>query len=690
MTNFNLYKKYITIVLIIAVLMASSFIATLPKSNVIASNSVNKQPTVFNYIIRDPNIVPGGTFRRPMLGEANTLNPWMFTTSWEAMILDVVYDPLTRLAPDGNIVGVLAKSWEALNNGLTYIFHLYENATWHDGIPVTAEDVAYTYLFLRDYGNTTRFSDYAPYIKDVKVLDKYTVEIDLTQPYAPFLALVTSSIYVVPKHIWANISPTEVPKFKNENPIGSGPFIFKEHVAQQYYMLVANPKYHLGRPYIDTLIYPVISNPDAMLLALKKGDVDVVTWSIPYASVADIAKDPNIRLWNVTELGARFMYFNCRRYPMNETLFRQAVHYALNLTEVVEIIYQGFALPGSIGRLPPVLQPWANPNIPPKEVKYPFNLTKAAELLDRLGIVDKNGDGWRDLPDGTSLKLAIYSPSYDPLRVRIGEILTNNLRKIGLNVVHQPLEWTTLVNKLNSGDFDMLIIGGIGSVDPDILRQLFGSKGSWNNGGCVIPGLDELLKKQAVTVDLEARKQLVWKIQEIIAEYVPLFNFVHQQFVFAYRIDKWAGWILDPIDSPDSWYSLMSLYNIELQKKPITAPKELIFTQTPSPTITTTTTPATTTTSPTTTTTPTTITTATTTPPSVATSTAAMTAVTTTVVVPTTIVSTVVSTVSSVSTATMTATTTVTQRVTEWTTTIAIAIVLLIIGFAIGWIMKRR
>ncbi|MGC9012487.1 ABC transporter substrate-binding protein [Thermogladius sp.] len=606
---------------VLAPLIVFALLAQLAGALPLVSRAEAQQPTIFNYIIRDPNIVPGGVFRDPMMGEANTLNPWMYTTSWEYMILGVVYDTLTTVAPDGNIVGILAKSWEVKDNGTVYIFHLYENASWHDGLPVTAGDVAFTYKFLRDYGNLTRFKDYAPYIKDAKALDNYTVEIDLTQPYAPFLTLVASSIFIVPEHIWSKIPPSQVPTYKNEPPVGSGPFIFKEHVPQQYYMLVANPKYHLGRPYIDTYVLPVIPNPDAMLLALKRGDVDDVTWSVPYATIPDLLKDPNIRIWNVTELGSRFMYFNCVRYPMNETLFRQAVHYAINLTEVVNVIYQGYALPGSLGKIPPIEQPWYNPNLPPKEVKYPFNLTKAAELLDQLGL-RVGPDGWRTYPNGTPITLTIYSPAYDPLRVRVGDLLASNLRKIGLNVKHMPLEWTTLVSKLLSGDFDMLIIGGLGSIDPDLLRQIFASNGTWNMGHCVIPGLDPLLQQQAVTPDIEARKKIVWRIEEILADYVPLLNFVHQQFVFAYRVDRWAGWVLYPLAPPDNWFSLMSLYNIQAQQYKPSVPVVITYTTTPTPTPTQYTTQYTTTTLPTTTTTttptPTTTTAALTTTPTTA------------------------------------------------------------------------
>jgi len=275
---------------------------------------------------------------------------------------------------------------------------------------------------------------------------------------------------------------------------------------------------------------------------------------------------PGAHLHAVSESGARYMYFNCERWPTNETKFRQAVHHAINQTKVVTVVYQGHALPGSLGRIPPTLTAWYNPNLPSKEEKYPFNLQKAAQLLDEIGFKDVDGDGVREAPDGSDVTLTMYSPSYDPLRVRWGEMIASNLKKIGVNVKYQPLEWTTLSNYLDSGNFDMLIIGGVGSLDPDILRMLFHSQGGWNNGHCVIPGLDELLEKQKSIVDYEERKKVIYQVQEILTEYVPLLNMVHQQFIFAYSTKNWDGWVLWDLSSPDNWFSLMNLYNKEINE----------------------------------------------------------------------------------------------------------------------------
>lgn len=537
---------------------------------------------VFDYIRREPWMVPGGTLRIPMMGEAGTLNPLTFTTSWEYMIIDNVYDTLVVLTPDLKFVGRLAESWELLPDGKTWVFRLFRNAKWHDGRPVTAEDVAFTYNLLAEVGNKTRWASIAILIERAEVVDTYTVKIHLKNAYAPFMLRIAGRVYILPKHIWSNIG--NVIEYKNENPIGSGPFVYVEHVPQQYHRLKANENYHLGRPLIEGVIFPIISDPDAMLLAFSKGEIDAVTWSIPYASIDRVLAIPHAKLHAVSETGARFMYFNCQRYPTSETKFRQAVHHLINITEVVEVIYLGYALPGSLGRLPQTLQPWANPNLPPKEKLYPFSLERAAKLLDELGLKDVDGDGWRETPAGEKLKLTIYSPVYDPLRVRWADILTLNLRAIGINIEHQPLEWTTLVSKLTSRDFDMLVIGGIGDLDPDILYDLFHTNGGWNMGKCSFPDLDELLERQRYATNINERIAIVWRIQEKLAEYVPLLNAVHQQFIFAYRTDSFDGWMVGPFTSPDNFFSYMNLYSVKLAKPPVPTPTSTPPPLTPTPT----------------------------------------------------------------------------------------------------------
>ena len=660
--------KYAPKLLLITILiMVTISVASMAFQNtvlVLESNS-SKDNSIYanirDYIRREPWMKPGGVVKVPLMADPGTLNPFTAVSSWDFMIIDLVYDPLVTLTPDLKYVGRLAKSWNVSPDGLVWTFTIFENATWHDGKPVTAEDVKFTYDLFLKIGKLTRLADVVDIINHTEVVNKYTVKIYLNKPFAPFLYRIAQELYIVPKHIWENI--TEPEKFKNEHPIGSGPFKFVEGKTGQYYRLKAFDKYHLGRPLIDGILFPVITNPDAMLLAFKRGEIDVMTWTVPYVSVPELEKIPGVKIHKVTETGARFLVFNCQRWPMSDKRFRQAVHHVLNLTEVVKVVYQGYAIPGSLGRIPPILKPWYNENLPTKEEKYPYDLDKAAKLLDEMGFIDRDGDGWRDKPDGTPIELVMYSPAYDPNRVRWGDMIKEGLEKIGVKVKHQPLEWTTLVSKIQSGDFDMLIIGGIGGLDPDVLYSIYHSKGGWNQQmeRYSNPELDKLLEEQRFTVDPKKRIEIVWKIQEILAEEVPLFNVVHQQFVFAYRTDRFDGWVVGPFTAPDNFFSYMNLYNVKLAGKPTT-----------------------------TTTTATTIATPTTIVVTVPVTTTVPTTATTTI--PGTITTITVTTTAPGTTTTVTTTVTATTTITTGNTGLALGLLVvgIIIGFAVGFAVARR
>jgi hypothetical protein len=114
----------------------------------------------------------------------------------------------------------------------------------------------------------------------------------------------------------------------------------------------------------------------------------------------------------------------------------------------------------------------------------------------------------------------------------------------------------------------MLVIGGIGDLDPDILYDLFHTKGGWNNGKCSFPDLDPLLERQRFETNTSERIRIVWEIQSKLSEYVPLLNTVHQQFIFAYRTDNFDGWVLGPFTSPDNYFSYMNVYSVKLARTP--------------------------------------------------------------------------------------------------------------------------
>ncbi|MEM1828580.1 MAG: ABC transporter substrate-binding protein [Desulfurococcaceae archaeon] len=379
----------------------------------------------------------------------------------------------------------------------------------------------------------------------------------------------------LPKHIWENVP--DITQYENKNPVGSGPFVFVEHEPQKYYKLRANEKYHLGRPLVDEILLIIMSDPEAMLLAFSKGEIDVTTWSIPYASINSVENIPSVKLHRAVEVGAHFAFLNCQRYPLNETLFRRALYHLINVSEVVKTVFLGYAIPGALGFIPPHIVPWHNMDLPPKEEKYVFSLDKARDMLSELGIIDVNNDGWREMSNGMELKLTIYSYTGDPSLIRIAEILVNNLRKVGVRAEHRSLELTTLLNNLITGDFDIVVILG-GDIEPDILYDFIHSNGGFNFGKCSFPDLDALLEKQRFEIDVEKRKKTLREIQEKIAYYVPLLVIAHQEFVFAYRTDNFDGWVVGPVLRPDNYFSFMNVYNVKLVK---TTPYPIAISTTP-------------------------------------------------------------------------------------------------------------
>lgn len=529
--------------------------------------------TLTKYVSRPSWKPRGGVARVPNFADVATLNPFMAASDWDLHSIELLYDSLVSQAPDLEFVGRLAKEWTVSQDGLTWTFSLYENVTWHDGTRFTARDCVFTFStgLKNKFG---RYADIADWVNMVEMSGNYTFIIRMKMPYAPLLYVLgrpLSPMYIVPEHIWSSV---DIAKFGNlDNPIGTGPFRFIERKAGQYIRLKANEKYHLGRPFIDEVLFPIITNADAMLLALKAGEIDCMVWTIPYSTVDQMKKEkqPNIAFDEWAETGGRYVIFQCSRYPTSEAWFRQMVAYCINATDVVNTIYLGYALPGDTAWIGPSFGKYYDPNLS-KEKVYPYSLSKAAEILDANGFKDIDGDGWRETSKGAKMELTLHSPTvdYDPQRLRWGEMLANGLTKVGVKVSHKPLEWNTLLSYSDQGNFDMLITGGGASVDPDVLYEFYHTQGSRNKRQTRYsnPSLDVLLENQRKAVSESERLSTVRQATQMISKELPYLQLVHQKFVYAHRTDKIDGWIFGPAYfSVENYCTFMNIYDVSLAKQ---------------------------------------------------------------------------------------------------------------------------
>lgn len=298
-------------------------------------------------------------------------------------------------------------------------------------------------------------------------------------------------------------------------------------------------------PKADKLYIVVLTTQETQMLALKKGEVDVLGWpGVPPTQVADIMKDPNIKTLT-TEPGEYYpLVFNTREYPFNITDFRRAIAHAINKEELVRVLLLGYGRPAR-SCLSSGHGAWFNPNV--KE--YEYNVTLAKEILERLGFKDTDGDGiLNDPKTGENLKeFALMVPSYDPLRIRMAQMISGWLEEIGIPCRAAPTEHGTMIDLVvYQHNFDM-VCWTYGWWPPwEPISLLYHSQedypGGWNDPGYKNETWDELIENILSAPDMDTLKELIWKFQEWHMQMIPDYPLFERFMIDAYRIDKLEGW----------------------------------------------------------------------------------------------------------------------------------------------------
>ncbi|MEZ0290299.1 MAG: peptide ABC transporter substrate-binding protein [Sulfolobales archaeon] len=506
-----------------------------------------------------------------------TMNPFLQSLTDESAVSQLVYETLYRQALNGSFVPWLAYRVEVLDNGTLWKFYIRDGVKWHDGVPLTAEDVEFTFNYTVKYKFPLRVNIWDPIERVWR--ENNIVYVKLKYPYAAFPVALTS-LYIIPKHIWENI--TDPMTFSNfANPIGSGPFIWVERKAGDYIVLRANENYWAGAPKIKGVIFKVYGSADAAYIATVNREIDAMNILfispdlLPRAS-EDSSRDPSLKIHLREPPYFQYLTFSLTRYPFSVKEFREAMLYAMNVSEIVEVVYKGLAKPGSLGTIAPVFNDMPEKYYRPgleKENLYPFNLTKANEILDKLNF-KRGSDGVRVTPNGTRLEFQLIVSSIYPDRVRIAEMIRDWFAQIGVKINVQVLDHRTVATKLLNRDFDMCLIGMWFTSDPDgwfnLLHSSSAVKGGFNTADYKNPVVDALLETQRRTINVTERREIVWKLQETVAKDIPYIPLVHIIEPYAYRTDRFTGWQLSKIFAPVNFWTLTSLEPVSATK-PTTA-----------------------------------------------------------------------------------------------------------------------
>lgn len=512
----------------------------------------------FEGYLYDPSIIHGGTLVIATPSDPPEQHQWNAGASASYEFLDPFNDYLTRTDPiTGAVVPWIAESWEVSEDKLTYTVHLTKGVKFHDGTELTSEDVKWCFDFIME-NNFTRMADVWQILsreKPTEIVDEYTLKFHLSEPFVSFARETLGTPYIYPKHVWEEIAAdpdfdwlTYVPTMDQQ--IGCGPFKVLEYVPNSYIKYEAFEDYWHGKPYVDEFLRPIITSGEAELLALKRGEVDVFNGFLASEAIPALMREEGIGLYIYNN---QYMYhwgMNNYKWPFNVKEFRYACAYAVDKQDLVDTLLLGYGIPGPAGVEAPFYTYWYNPDTPET---YTFNLTKAEEILDDLGYIDTNDDGVREGTGehaGEPIEFDIGPPIYDPVRVRAAELIAENLNTIGIKATVQYLEWATLWNKIiqpldSPTKVDSWLLGSSQSVDPQWFRVRLHSAAISNPNyyGFVNAEFDQLAELQSTQFDVEERRQSVFRMQEILAEEIPLVVMYFRQSPSVYRTDELTGWV---------------------------------------------------------------------------------------------------------------------------------------------------
>lgn len=470
----------------------------------------------------------GGTVT---IGETGTpegmFNPLFAETVYDSQIWTQIFEGLTRTDENLEPEPALAEDWDISEDHLTKTFYLDEEAEFHDGEPVTAYDVKFTLeTFVHPDYDGIRASEFldikgaqdfhdgeADEVAGLEVIDEHTIEIEMEEVYAPFMA--SSATYgIVPEHILGEYEVAEFSDldFNYENPVGSGPFEFVEFVEDEYVHLSANEDYREGRPYVDDVIIEYVDD-QALIMMLERGEID-------YAPIQDehfhrLDEVEELTLHDSITTGFNYLGFNLEKdTPLQEREVRYAIAHGFNRADFIDEAMYGLA---SVFDTPVPQGTWAFTEEGLET--YEYDPEKARDILEEAGW-SLNEEGVYE-KDGEPLEFTLAASADSAMIDQMMALLQDNLSDVGMDVEIERREFPTLIDEMDAGELEAWYMGFVHGADPDPYPQ-FHSEGGFNDFHYENERVDELLEKGRRTLDVEERSEIYEEFQQIWNEDLPV------------------------------------------------------------------------------------------------------------------------------------------------------------------------
>lgn len=441
--------------------------------------------------------------------DVDTLHPSDYSTTVELNILNQIYDTLIYMNPDGEHEPEmrLAESYEVSEDGMNYTFHLRKDAVFHDGTPITADDVVFSLNLYKDseYQNTQVTG-----LDTAEAVDNATVVCHLDSPYAPFL-LGVSVVHIASKAYYEASADDFVNK-----PMGSGPYKYENRNKGSNITLTAFDKYYRGEAAIKNVTFEVIPDQSTMAIALQTGEINFA--EIDASNLSQLDAVDSISIKKVPTSGFTYVTMNVEKAPFDDVKVRQAINYALNRENLVQVCFEGAAT--------------ANSNLCSQErfgysenqPKYEYDPEKAKELLAEAGI---------ETP--YNLGEILVAEKYSD----IATVIQSDLKAVGLETTISVKEFNAYIGDLTSGSYSISALNMVLEGDTQMMEMAFCTDyiGTANNARYSDPAMDELFEQSRIETDKDKRAELFdqafTKAQEE-AIYAPICN---PLTLFAYNAD---------------------------------------------------------------------------------------------------------------------------------------------------------
>lgn len=474
----------------------------------------------------------GVTLRLPGGGYWGHPSPFGYSRGPGYMRASLLFDSLVWRDASGETIPWLASEWAPSEDGLTWTFTLRDGVTWHDGQPLTVDDVVYSIQTYLDHPELVWFMAQTDVIDSVAAVGDDQVAIALKQPYAPFLQSTAETLFIFPRHVWENVADKKA-YAEPDAFTGSGAYRLVEYSqAEGTYLFEANPDFFLGAPYVERIEFVPTSDN---ILALINGDVGAFDQfgGVTDDMLAPFQADP-FEIKTAPGEWGMFLYFNLEQdTPLRDVRVRQAIAHAVDRDALLERVLFGFGEVGSPGFLPPA-NPFHNPDV----LDYAHDIDRAKALLDEAGY------------DGAPIRLA-YSTDWIMASPRVVEIVESGLSDAGIAIEHVVMDQASIDTAGAEGDYEMMLVGygGLGG-DPDLLRRTFATNSQMSGfaraRGYSNPDFDALAAAQIALSDPAERRAALDEMQAILAADLPVLPLYTTARVVVFNAQVFDNWYYTP------------------------------------------------------------------------------------------------------------------------------------------------